>query len=64
VPLIVELLTAWVGLSLVLGLPLGRAIRRADVREFPLRDSPWWCDVTDDRRDLDRALLRPRVLPV
>lgn len=62
-PLIVELLTTWVGLSLVLGLPLGRAIRRADVREFPLRDSPWW-DVTDERHELDLALLGPRVLPV
>ena len=67
--LIVELLTAWIGLSLTLGLPLARAIRRADVREYPLRDSPWWCDVADDgldldRLDLDRSLLHPRVLPV
>ena len=58
--LIVELLTAWLGLSLALGLPLGRAIRRADVREYPLRDTPWWCDVADDERD-DRALQREPV---
>lgn len=62
--LIVELLTLWIGLSVVLGLPLGRAIRRADVREYPLRDSPWWADVDEDRRELDLTLLRPRILPV
>ena len=62
--LIVELLIAWIGLSLTLGLPLGRAIRRADVREFPLRDSPWWCDVADQRHELDLSRLSARVLPV
>jgi hypothetical protein len=62
--LIVELLTLWIGLSVVLGLPLGRAIRRADVREYPLRDSVWWADAAEDRRDRDLSTRRPRILPV
>jgi hypothetical protein len=57
--LIVELLAAWFGLSLVLGLPLGRAIRRADVREYPLRDSPWWSE-----SDGARTTRRARAVPV
>jgi hypothetical protein len=62
--LIVELVMVWVGLSVVLGLPLGRVIRRADVREFPLRDSPWWAEVTDERTDHGLAVLRGRALSV
>ena len=63
--LIVELLAAWLGLSLALGLPLGRAIRRADVREYPLRDTPWWCGVADDEAaELDEALVHRRPVAV
>lgn len=61
--LIVELLIIWIAISCAFGLPLGRAIRRADIREFPLRDSPWWCDVTDDRRELDLSRLGAGALP-
>jgi len=61
--LIVELVMVWIGLSVVLGLPLGRAIRRADVREFPLRDAPWWSEPAD-RPERDLSLVGARALSV
>ncbi len=62
--LIVELVMVWIGLSVVLGLPLGRVIRRADVREFPLRDVPWWSEPPEDRRDRDLSLVGSRALSI
>ncbi len=45
--LIVELVILWFALSLAVGVPLGRRIRRADAAEFPLRyETPWWFTTT------------------
>lgn len=45
--LIVELVTLWFALSVVIGVSLGGRIRRADAAEFPLRqETPWWFTTT------------------